>query len=165
MFWGIAISLFAAIAAMGASAEVLTPSDSVMLREADAFLKSMPAAVQVSQRDAVRRAAWGDTVPLMAIRESRRPQVVVSEAVDTINLDGGHILFRPKKPLNKSLPLMVYLHGGGYTCGGIEYAKGFGTKKKKKTGARVFCVAYRLAPEYPFPTALDDALAGYNLYI
>ena len=58
--------------------------------------------------------------------------------------------------------VILYLHGGGYTCGGIEYAKGFGTTLAAKTGARVFCVAYRLAPEYPFPTALDDALAGYK---
>ena len=147
MFRGIAISLFAAIAAMGASAEVLTPSDSVMLREADAFLKSMPAAVQVSQRDAVRRAAWGDTVPLMAIRESRRPQVVVSEAVDTINLDGGHILFRPKKPLNKSLPLMVYLHGGGWTFGSPASASRFCDALVASGEMMVLDVDYPLSPE------------------
>lgn len=58
--------------------------------------------------------------------------------------------------------VILYLHGGGYTCGGIEFAKGFGTTLASKTGARVFCVAYRLAPENPYPTALEDAMAGYK---
>lgn len=58
--------------------------------------------------------------------------------------------------------VILYLHGGGYTCGGIEYAKGFSTTLAAKTGARVFCAAYRLAPEKPYPAALEDALTAYK---
>ena len=58
--------------------------------------------------------------------------------------------------------IIYYIHGGGYTSGGIKSAKGFGTVLACKCGARVFCVAYRLAPEYPYPTALEDVLAGYK---
>jgi len=58
--------------------------------------------------------------------------------------------------------VILYLHGGGYTCGEIEYAKGFGTTLAVETGTRVFCVAYRLAPENPYPAALDDCLEGYR---
>lgn len=57
---------------------------------------------------------------------------------------------------------MLYLHGGGYTCGDIEYAKGFGAALADSMGIRVFCAAYRLAPESPYPAALDDALAAYD---
>lgn len=58
--------------------------------------------------------------------------------------------------------VILYLHGGGYTAGNLDYAKGFGTVLAAKCGIRVFCVAYRLAPEYPFPTALDDSLDAYG---
>lgn len=58
--------------------------------------------------------------------------------------------------------VILYLHGGGYTCGDLEYATGFGSMLAVECGNRVFCPAYRLAPENPFPAALDDALAAYE---
>lgn len=58
--------------------------------------------------------------------------------------------------------VILYLHGGGYTCGGIDYAKGFASMLAAVTGARVFCAAYRLAPEHPYPTAIDDACEAYD---
>lgn len=57
---------------------------------------------------------------------------------------------------------ILYLHGGGYTCGGLDYAKGFGSVLAAATGAAIYCPAYRLAPEHPFPAALEDALAAYR---
>lgn len=59
----------------------------------------------------------------------------------------------------------IYLHGGGYTCGGLDYARGFGTLLSEECGIRVFCAAYRLAPEHPFPAALDDALEAYRFLL
>ena len=53
--------------------------------------------------------------------------------------------------------VILYLHGGGYTCGSLEYAKGFASTLATECGVRVFCAAYRLAPEHPYPAALDDA--------
>ena len=58
--------------------------------------------------------------------------------------------------------VILYLHGGGYTCGGIDYAKGFGSMLAARTGTKVFCAAYRLAPEHPFPCALEDSLEAYS---
>ena len=58
--------------------------------------------------------------------------------------------------------VILYLHGGGYTCGDLEYAKGFGSTLSAHCGIRVFCAAYRLAPEHPFPAALDDTLTAYQ---
>ena len=58
--------------------------------------------------------------------------------------------------------VILYLHGGGYTCGNLDYAKGFGSTLADECGVRVFCAAYRLAPEDPFPAALDDALEAYH---
>lgn len=58
--------------------------------------------------------------------------------------------------------VILYLHGGGYTCGSLHYAKGFGSMLAGRYGVRVFCAAYRLAPEHPFPAALEDALESYR---
>ena len=58
--------------------------------------------------------------------------------------------------------VILYLHGGGYTCGDLDYAKGFGTMLAVHTGTRVFCIGYRLAPENPYPAALEDALESYR---
>lgn len=58
--------------------------------------------------------------------------------------------------------VILYIHGGGYTCGDLEYAKGFASTLAAETGTKVFCAAYRLAPEHPFPAALDDCLEAYR---
>lgn len=61
-----------------------------------------------------------------------------------------------------SAGVILYLHGGGYICGNLAYAKGFGSVLAAKCGIKVFCCAYRLAPEHPFPTALEDCLDAYG---
>ncbi len=66
----------------------------------------------------------------------------------------------PKNPARSGV--ILYLHGGGYTCGGIDYACGFGSVLATKLDLRTLCVAYRLAPENPFPAALDDAYSAYE---
>lgn len=58
--------------------------------------------------------------------------------------------------------VVLYLHGGGYCCGDLEYAKGFGAMLAVQCGVRVFCPAYRLAPEHPYPAALEDVLTAYD---
>lgn len=58
--------------------------------------------------------------------------------------------------------VILYLHGGGYTCGDLEYAKGFGSTLAVRCGIRVFCAGYRLAPEVPFPAAIEDSLQAYR---
>ena len=58
--------------------------------------------------------------------------------------------------------VILYLHGGGYTCGDLQYATGFGSVLARECGVKVFCSGYRLAPEHPFPAALDDAVESYQ---
>ena len=57
---------------------------------------------------------------------------------------------------------ILYLHGGAYTAGTLVYARCFGGILAEKTGYPALCVAYRLAPEHPYPAALDDALEAYE---
>lgn len=58
--------------------------------------------------------------------------------------------------------VVLYLHGGSYVSGNLEYARGFGSILSVQTGRRLFCPAYRLAPEHPFPAALEDAVTCYR---
>lgn len=60
---------------------------------------------------------------------------------------------------------ILYLHGGAYTAGSLDYARGFGGMLALETGRASFCLGYRLAPEHPFPAALDDAVEAYRLML
>ena len=74
--------------------------------------------------------------------------------------DFSAAILTPKKDRRDGV--ILYLHGGGYTCGDLDYARGFGSVLCAATGRKVLCPAYRLAPEHPFPAALDDAVTAYR---
>jgi epsilon-lactone hydrolase len=57
--------------------------------------------------------------------------------------------------------VIFYLHGGGYFWGNLPAFRNMLARISRLAGARVFSLDYRLAPENPFPAALDDALAAY----
>ena len=57
-------------------------------------------------------------------------------------------------------PLLVYYHGGGFTYGDLETHDGVCRILCRHAGAHVLAVDYRLAPEHPFPAAVEDARAA-----
>jgi monoterpene epsilon-lactone hydrolase len=57
---------------------------------------------------------------------------------------------------------VLYLHGGGYINGSPSHYRDFIWRIAAATSASVLCIDYRLAPEHPFPAALDDAVAAYR---
>lgn len=57
---------------------------------------------------------------------------------------------------------MLYLHGGGYVFGGLDSHRDLAWRLSVAAGMRVLVVDYRLAPEHPFPAALEDATACYR---
>ncbi|MEL6647938.1 MAG: alpha/beta hydrolase [Pseudomonadota bacterium] len=58
-------------------------------------------------------------------------------------------------------PLILYFHGGGYVFGSTNTHRAMMAALSKRSGLPVCLVEYRLAPEHPFPAALEDALAAY----
>ena len=58
--------------------------------------------------------------------------------------------------------VVLYLHGGGYLLGSVSSHRAMLERIAKAAGARVLALNYRLAPEAPFPAAVDDACAGYR---
>jgi monoterpene epsilon-lactone hydrolase len=58
--------------------------------------------------------------------------------------------------------VLLYLHGGGYVMGSINTHREMVARLSKASGARALLLDYRLAPENPFPAAVDDAVAAYR---
>lgn len=58
--------------------------------------------------------------------------------------------------------VILYLHGGAFVMGLNNMHRAFAARLAAASGAQVLLIEYRLAPEYPFPAALDDALAAYR---
>jgi acetyl esterase/lipase len=58
--------------------------------------------------------------------------------------------------------VVLYFHGGVYVLGDAFQAAGLAAQVGRRTSAKVISVDYRLAPEHPYPAAVDDALAAYE---
>lgn len=71
--------------------------------------------------------------------------------------DGFAIPVRLVAPSHERLPVLVYFHGGGFTIGSVETHDGLCRQLAHRANCAVLSVDYRLAPEYKFPTAVDDA--------
>ena len=81
--------------------------------------------------------------------------------IEKVNLDG--IQAEWLIPVNASHEkVILYLHGGGYVTGSIEDHRMMCGLLANSTEAKVLSPEYRLAPEHPFPAALDDSLKVYQ---
>lgn len=109
------------------------------------------------ERARLRAAArvWAPKVPAgWRLRECYRPEdaPLLGEWLEPIGeMAGGG----PRMTV-------LYLHGGGYYFCSPKSHRSLVFQLAVLTGARTFSLAYRLAPEHPFPAALDDALAAYR---
>jgi len=70
-------------------------------------------------------------------------------------------LYMPREQSDAPLPLVVYFHGGGWVIGDLETHDSPCRFLAANSGAQVLAVDYRLAPEHPFPAAVEDAFAAY----
>ena len=59
-------------------------------------------------------------------------------------------------------PICLYLHGGAFAMGGLNSHRDLASQFAQRAQIRLLMVDYRLAPEHPFPAALDDVLAVYR---
>ena len=58
--------------------------------------------------------------------------------------------------------VLIFLHGGGYISGSITSHRAMVAEAGRQAKTRTLALGYRLAPEHPFPAALEDALTGYR---
>ncbi len=89
---------------------------------------------------------------------SRLPAGVTVE-VDAL---GGVPVERVTPPNARSDAALLFLHGGGYASGSARGYRGFAGALSVAAAMQLIVVDYRLAPEHPFPAALDDVLGAYR---
>jgi acetyl esterase len=90
-------------------------------------------------------AATGQALP--------RPQGVAARDLDA---DGVPVRLYKPQGAGEGLPLLVFLHGGGWMLGDLQTHDAVCAHLCATTGAAILAVGYRLAPEHPFPAGLDD---------
>ena len=76
---------------------------------------------------------------------------------------GGEVVSSPEHA--PGAPVLLYLHGGGYIACSPETHRPLVASLVRRVLGRAFVPRYRLAPEHPFPAALDDALAAYRFLL
>lgn len=86
-------------------------------------------------------------------RPGRGPQVFSTD--NDLADDVPVRIYRPSE--ERALPVIVYLHGGGFVLGSLDSHDRLCRTLAAGVGAAVVAVDYRLAPEHPFPAAVDDA--------
>jgi acetyl esterase len=74
--------------------------------------------------------------------------------------DGSTLAARLYAPSHTVLPVLLYLHGGGFTIGSVDTHDILCRELARLSGAAVVSLGYRLAPEHQFPTAVNDAWDG-----
>jgi acetyl esterase len=104
-------------------------------------------------REEVRREAAlfsGRTIPVAAVQEVQVPGAA------------GPLDCRLYSPAGvpSPAPLLVYLHGGGWVVGDLDTHDQPCRFLARHAGLRVLSVAYRLAPEHPFPAGVEDCVAA-----
>ena len=82
--------------------------------------------------------------------------------VEDIELPGADGMLRARlyAPSRERLPLLLYLHGGGFVIGNLETHDSLCRQLALHSGGAVVALDYRLAPEHRFPAAIDDSWAA-----
>ncbi|HEU4758596.1 MAG TPA: alpha/beta hydrolase [Dehalococcoidia bacterium] len=86
------------------------------------------------------------------------PNDVRSEPIDAAGVP-GHWVSTPQSADDR---VIYYLHGGGYVIGSVNTHRSLISRLCRAAKARAFAIDYRLAPEHPFPAAVEDAAAAYR---
>jgi len=128
----------------------LTPAmRSVLERMARA---KYPPMYTQSPREA--KAAYEAGSGVLEVPKATLPRV---EDLEIPARDGAVLPARLYAPSHKRLPVLLYFHGGGFTIGSVASHDILCRELSRLSGCAVVSLDYRLAPEYRFPTAVNDA--------
>ncbi|OBI51880.1 alpha/beta hydrolase [Mycobacterium sp. E796] len=103
------------------------------------------------------------TLPILralgGLSERRRKPDPSDVEVITLGSGAGIRLFRPAGATEPS-PALLWIHGGGYVMGNAQQDDWLCRRFSKRLGMTVASVEYRLAPEHPYPVALEDCYSA-----
>ena len=128
------------------------PVDAILLK----VLEAVPFQLTTEGGPQAARQRFAD-VP----RPEVHPEVRSQDR--TIDGPAGPIairVYRPAAHSTQPAPLVIYIHGGGWVVGDLDTYDGIARRHVVGADAVVVSISYRLAPEHPFPAALDDAWAA-----
>ncbi len=149
-----ALYAFAGGAARSDEGAVLDPAVAALLALSDKL--RMPSFVQMTPAQA-RQRLRDDTA---LVKPRSEPMADVEDR--SIPGPAGQLrirIYRPSRSAN--LPVVMYLHGGGFVVGDLESHDAICRRIARGASAIVVAVDYRLAPENPYPAAVDDAEAAF----
>ncbi|MFT5394631.1 MAG: monoterpene epsilon-lactone hydrolase [Gammaproteobacteria bacterium] len=117
-------------------------------------------------RDHLASLPSSEGVPVQALRKAYDKAESVFATDPTVRVESvaagsvpGELLTPPSVHQNRTV---LYLHGGGYALGSTRSHRHVAADIATASGARALIIDYRLAPEHPFPAALDDAVTAYR---
>lgn len=153
----ILVSLFG-IFAMTAEAQTQPPLPNTISAEARHMIEAMSAAPATATQPSVEDMRKGITAIQNAVGGMQKQRYPVT--VEQTTMAGVPVLvFRPSGGVS-SKGVLMNLHGGGFMVDSGSQTENIPIASL--TGMTIVAVLYRLAPEHPFPAAVDDAAAVYN---
>jgi acetyl esterase len=135
---------------MRPSIQLLTPRMQGLLQR---ILRAQPVPLHALTPEQARSnyAAAAEILDLPRAALRRVEELLLPAA------DGTPLRARLYCDAQGSVPVMLYLHGGGFVIGSLETHDSLCRQLALRSGAAVLALDYRLAPEHRFPTAVDDA--------
>ena len=108
------------------------------------------------------RAAYRERYLIRGIRAPEAPVAMTEHVLELPDRVIDARLYRPARAGDTpALPLVIYFHGGGFVVGDPAAYDNQSRWLADRLGALVLTPDYRLAPEHPFPAAVDDAIAAW----
>jgi len=124
-------------------------------------LREMSAMIRAAYAE--NPAGEGDVEAMRARMEEQQgafplPEDVVRDDIDMAGVPGCRI----QAPGVRDDRAVLYLHGGGYVMGSLDTHQELMGRISRQLNVTVYGVDYRLAPEHPWPAAVDDAVAAWD---
>jgi acetyl esterase/lipase len=117
-------------------------------------------------REIAAAAGFGETLPLEERRARMEATAGSIPAPDGVTVEPDVVGGRPAEWLRadgtERGAVLLYLHGGGYCVGSIASHRNFAGRLALAGAFSVCNLEYRLAPEHPFPAAIDDVVAAFD---
>lgn len=141
---------------LSSSAFVAEETRGILKRLGEIAAQLPPPAEKITHQEMRRRAnaifaAWNVDLPPLAEVSDR-----------TVPGPGGPLKIRLYNPARATAtPLLLYLHGGGWMIGDLDLEDRALRLLALESGIRIASLDYRLAPEHPFPAAIEDCMAVY----
>src|SRR5437016_307078 len=143
------------------------PGSAAAVRRTLAAMPSVEHDQIMAAMRAEQEAQAGQPPPTVA--EQRASYELIADfwpVPDDASITPVEVAGRPAEwvaaPGARSDRTVLYLHGGGYVIGSLATHRDLATRVSRASASRALLLDYRLAPEHPFPAALEDAMAAYR---